>query len=139
MNFAFTEEQQQLRQEVRDFLEAEIARGTFQPREDSWMVGDSREFSRKLGEKSWIGMTWPKEYGGGGRSYIDRLIVTEELLRYGAPVHGHWTGDRQIGPALMRFGTEEQRKDLLPRIIRGELTFALGFSEPGKFQSPCLF
>lgn len=130
MNFAFTEEQEQLRQEVRDFLEAEIAQGTFQPREDSWMVGFSREFSQKLGQKGWIGMTWPKEYGGGGRSYIDRLIVTEEMLRYGAPVHSHWTADRQIGPALIRYGTDEQKKEFLPRIIKGELTFALGFSEP---------
>ena len=130
MNFAFTEEQEQLRQEVRDFLEAEIAQGTFQPKEDAWMVGLSRDFSRKLGEKGWIGMTWPKEYGGGGRSYVDRLVVTEELLRYGAPVHGHWLADRQTGPALINHGSEEQKKELLPLIIKGEVTFAFGFSEP---------
>ncbi|MFC2067333.1 acyl-CoA dehydrogenase family protein [Chloroflexota bacterium] len=130
MNFAFTEEQEQLRREVRDFLEAEIAQGTFQPREDAWMVGNSREFSRKLGQRGWIGMTWPKEYGGGGRSYAERLVVTEELLRYGAPVHSHWTADRQIGPALMGHGTEEQRNKFFPGIIRGDLTVAFGFSEP---------
>jgi alkylation response protein AidB-like acyl-CoA dehydrogenase len=64
-------------------------------------------------------MTYPKEYGGAGRSYLERLIVTEELLRAGAPVRTHWTADRQVGPAIFAFGTEEQKKEFLPKIIRG--------------------
>ena len=75
MDFLLTEEQQELREEVRSFLDAEISRGTFQPQEDSWMHGYSREFSRKLGERGWLGMTCPRELGGGGRGYIDRLIA----------------------------------------------------------------
>ena len=130
MDFRFSPEQEKLRQEVRDFLEEEISGGTFRPREDSWMIGTSHAFSKKVSDKGWIGMTYPKQYGGGGRSYMERLIVTEEMLRYGAPVRAHWTGDRQVGPALIRFGSEEQKKRLLPGIIQGELTFALGFSEP---------
>jgi alkylation response protein AidB-like acyl-CoA dehydrogenase len=130
MDYGFSREEEKLRCEVRDFLEEEIRNDTFQTREDSWMIGTSHAFSKKVSAKGWIGMTYPKEYGGGGRSYMERLIVTEEMLRYGAPVRAHWTGDRQVGPALVHFGSEEQKKRLLPGIIQGELTFALGFSEP---------
>jgi alkylation response protein AidB-like acyl-CoA dehydrogenase len=76
-------------------------------------------------------MTWPHEYGGGGRTYVERAIVTEELLRAGAPTAAHWVGDRQIGPALLAHGTEDQKREFLPRIVRGELVFCLGMSEPG--------
>jgi len=130
MEFRFTEEQEKLRQEVRDFLEAELRAGSFTPMLDSWVVGFSPEFSRKIAQRGWIGFTWPKEYGGQGRSYTDRLIITEELLRYGAPVSFHWIADRQMGPSFMRFGTEEQKKEFLPRIIRGEISFCIGMSEP---------
>ena len=81
MDFQFTPEQEQFRQEVKDFLEAEIKQGTFQPSCDAWIQGYSPEFTKKVAQKHWIGLTWPKEYGGQGRSHIDRLILTEELLR----------------------------------------------------------
>src|SRR6185295_17087966 len=93
--------------------------------------GFSPEFSRRLGAAGWIGVTWPRAYGGGERSYVERAIVTEELLRAGAPTAAHWVGDRQIGPSLLAHGTEEQKRDILPRIVRGELVFCLGMSEPG--------
>ncbi len=96
----------------------------------SWS-GGSREFSRKLGARGWIGMTWPKEYGGHERLYAERYVVIEELLVAGAPVGSHWVADRQSGPLLLRFGTEEQRRTLLPAIARGELCFCIGMSEPG--------
>jgi alkylation response protein AidB-like acyl-CoA dehydrogenase len=130
MEFGFSKDEEKLRQDVREFLQEEIRQGVFQITEDAWMTGTSREFSQKLAKRGWIGMTYPKEYGGGGRSYMERLIVTEELLRVGAPVRAHWTGDRQVGPAIAQFGTEEQKKEFLPKIIRGELTISLGFSEP---------
>jgi alkylation response protein AidB-like acyl-CoA dehydrogenase len=76
-------------------------------------------------------MTWPKRYGGAERTYLDRLIVTEECLRAGAPVAAHWFGDRQIGPALLAHGTEEQKSFFVPRIVRAELSFCVGMSEPG--------
>jgi len=129
MEFRFTPEQQALRQEVRDFLEEEITRGGFTPCIDGWLQW-SPSFSRQLGKRGWIGFTWPKEYGGQGRSYVDRLIITEELLRYGAPCGFHWIGDRQIGPSIIVFGTEEQRKEFLPRILKGEVSFCIGMSEP---------
>jgi alkylation response protein AidB-like acyl-CoA dehydrogenase len=80
--------------------------------------------------KGWIGLTWPEEHGGQGRSYIDRLIITEEMLRYGAPAACHWFADRQIGGAIVQEGTDEQKKELLPKIIRGEAYVGLGMSEP---------
>lgn len=129
MDFALTPEQQTFRQEIRDFLTQEV-----QPHdvvEDGWIVGFSREFSRKLGDRGWIGLTWPKKYGGQERSYLDRVVLTEELLRAGAPVAAHWLGDRQVGPALLAYGSEEQKAEILPRVTKGDIVFCLGMSEPG--------
>ena len=75
-------------------------------------------------------MLWPKKYGGHERSALERYVVLEEMLAAGAPVSAHWVADRQSGPLLLRFGTEEQRQRFLPRIARGELAFAIGMSEP---------
>ena len=128
MDFALTDAQSTLREEVRGFLD-----GTLRPedaRDDGWIVGFSREFSRALGARGWIGYTWPKRYGGAEGSYLERLIITEELLRAGAPVGAHWLADRQIGPALLAYGNEEQRLELLPSIAKGELFFCIGMSEP---------
>jgi len=119
-----------LRHEVRGFLAAERAAGGFVPRVDSWISGWDEEFSRKLGARGWLGMTIPKQYGGHGRSHLDRYVVTEELLAAGAPVAAHWVADRQVGPSLMRYGTDYQRKRYLPGIARGETYFAIGMSEP---------
>jgi len=130
MDFQFSEEQNKFRQEVRDFLEEEMKQGTFQPSCDAWIMGFSPELTKKVAAKGWIGLTWPKEYGGQGRSYIDRLILTEEMLRYGAPAACHWFADRQIGGAILHYGTEEQKKELLPKIMRGEAYVGLGMSEP---------
>ena len=75
-------------------------------------------------------MTWPKRYGGGERSMLERYVVTEELLAAGAPVGAHWIADRQSAPLLLRYGTEEQRLAFLPGIARGEIFFCIGMSEP---------
>src|SRR5512139_2709343 len=114
MDFRFTEEQESFRQEVRDFLESEIKQGAFKPACDAWIQGFSPEFTKKMAAKRWIGLSWPKEHGGLGRTNVDRFILTEELLRYGAPTALHWFADRQIGRAVMHFGTDEQKKDMLP-------------------------
>jgi alkylation response protein AidB-like acyl-CoA dehydrogenase len=118
-----------LRAELRAFLDAERAAGHFVAGADSWMNA-SPAFSRKLGARGWLGMTWPRAYGGGERSALERYVVTEELLTAGAPVGAHWISDRQTGPMLLRFGTEEQRLAFMPRIARGECYFAIGMSEP---------
>jgi acyl-CoA dehydrogenase len=118
-----------LRREVRDFLAIETAAGHCLASSD-FGGHFAPEFSRKLGERGWIGMTWPRRYGGGERTTLERYVVTEELLVAGAPVTAHWTADRQSGPLLLRFGTEEQRQRFLPPICRGESYFCIGMSEP---------
>lgn len=118
-----------LRQEVRDFLAAEKARGGFTVGPGLWLRVDP-EFSAKLGGRGWVGMTLPREYGGHGQSALHRYVVTEELLASGAPLRFHWVADRQVGPNLLRFGTEFQKKQLLPRIAAGKCCFCVGMSEP---------
>jgi alkylation response protein AidB-like acyl-CoA dehydrogenase len=119
-----------LRQDVRDFLAGEIGSGRIRPHCDSWLSGWDAAFSRRLGARGWIGMTFPRQYGGTDAGALHRFVVTEELLAAGAPVAAHWIADRQSGPALLRFGTEQQRAEILPGIARGELYFAIGMSEP---------
>jgi hypothetical protein len=125
-----SEQAEILRQEVQGFIYAEREKGTFESKCDSWLSGYSPEFSRRLGEQGWIGMTWPSRYGGKERSAIERYVVIEELLAAGAPVAAHWIADRQTGPLLLRYGTEQQREFFLPKIAKGECYFAIGLSEP---------
>jgi len=117
-----------LREEVRAFLRAHLGGWTPARRAHSW-DGFDPEFSRKVGERGWIGMTWPRRYGGGESSALERHVVLEEMLVAGAPVSSHWIADRQSGPLLLRFGSERQRQEILPRIARGELCFCIGMSE----------
>ena len=126
----FTKEQEVFREEVRQFLQNELQKGTFKKKCDSWLSGSDPQFSKLVAKQGWIGMTWPKEYGGSARSTIDRYILTEEFLAAGAPVAAHWFADRQTGPLLLRFGTDYQKQFFLPKIARGECFFALGLSEP---------
>jgi acyl-CoA dehydrogenase len=120
----------QLRAEVRAFLDEERAAAAWSPRADVWLSGWDERFTKELGRRGWLGMTIPVEYGGKGATPLDRYVVTEELLAAGAPVAAHWVADRQIGPTLMRFGTEVQRQKFLPGIARGEVYFGIGMSEP---------
>jgi alkylation response protein AidB-like acyl-CoA dehydrogenase len=118
-----------LREEIRSFLAEELRHVPKVTRAQTWS-GSDPEFSRKMGAKGWIGMTWPKKYGGHERSFFDRYVMLEEMLAAGAPVGAHWIGDRQSGPLLLRFGTEEQRQLILPRVAKGECYFCIGMSEP---------
>jgi alkylation response protein AidB-like acyl-CoA dehydrogenase len=122
-------EAESLRAEVRQFLKEQFNGAAPVKRAKSW-GGFDREFSRRVGARGWIGLTWPKKYGGHERSFLERYVVMEEMLAAGAPVSAHWVADRQSGPLLLRFGTEEQRQRILPGIVSGELAFAIGMSEP---------
>src|SRR5687767_15440425 len=119
-----------LRKEVREFLHETMEGPVPMQREKTW-GGFDREFSKKVGARGWIGMTWPKKYGGHERTFLERYVVLEEMLAAGAPVSAHWVADRQSGPLLLRFGTEEQRRRFLPAIARGRHYFCIGLSEPG--------
>jgi alkylation response protein AidB-like acyl-CoA dehydrogenase len=114
----------QMRVEVREFI-----------KEHEHLMGFSkaefnRDFSRAMGRRGWIGMTWPKRYGGQERTAFERFVLIEEMLAAGAPLSAHYTGDRQSGPNILRFGTEEQKMFFCPKIAAGELSFSIGMSEP---------
>ncbi len=121
-------EAEALRLEVRDFLTTGLASRKPVERAESW-TGLDPEFSRAMGKRGWIGMTWPKEVGGHGRSALERYVVLEEMLAAGAPVGLHWIADRQSGPLIIRVGSEEQKK-ILPGIAAGETYVCIGMSEP---------
>ena len=122
-------EAKKLRAEVRAFCEQERAAGTFQPVLGSMVAADPA-FSAKVGARGWLGMTWPKQYGGHERTALERYVVVEELLAAGAPCLAHWIADRQSGPQILRHGSERARKMILPEIAAGRCFFAIGMSEP---------
>ncbi|MDH3047229.1 acyl-CoA dehydrogenase family protein [Gordonia alkanivorans] len=119
-----------LRLEVREFIAAQAREGLLVGQVDSWLTGWDEDFSRSLAERGWLGMTIPIEYGGRGRGFLERFVVTEELLAAGAPLAAHWISDRQIAPSLLKYGTEFQKETLLPGIAAGQTYFAIGMSEP---------
>ena len=118
-----------LQTEVREFLAAELPPGSHEP--CLGMAADhDREFSSKMAARGWVGMALPSRWGGSDRTAVQRFIVVEEMLRWGAPVGHHWVADRQTGNVILKFGTDEQRERFLAPICRGELGFSIGMSEP---------
>src|SRR5260370_30311553 len=118
----------ELRREVRAFLKEGIAAGTFSPH--GGRGDNARAFARKVGARGWIGMTWPKKYGGHERSHLERYVVIEEMLAHRAPTRSYSTADRQSGPVILRYGQEAVKQKILPQIAAGELCFCIGLSEP---------
>ena len=118
-----------LRADVRSFLDAALVGMPADRRARSWLGFDA-DFSRALGQRGWIGLALPKEYGGGGRDAFARFVLVEELLARGAPVSAHWIAERQSAPMVLRYGTEAQKRFFVPRVCRGELFFCIGMSEP---------
>ena len=129
MDFAYTPEQEALRQEVQRFIEDNVTPEILAEVEESGLRSRgplTRGLYQKIAERGWIGISWPKEYGGQGGSRIDQYIVEEEFGRIGIEVGGAGSG----APAILAAGTEEQKKYFLPGLIKGEISFALGFTEP---------
>src|ERR1700722_19098728 len=125
-----------LRASVRDFLRNDRAEFGWQPTVDAWLSRWDEAFSARLGDAGFLGLTIPTVYGGQGRGHLQRYVVTEELLAHGAPVAAHWVADRQVAPAVMTYGTDEQRQRILPRIAKGRLFSAIGMSEPQAGSAP---
>lgn len=119
-----------LRADLRAWLAANQPQGDVVKRANCWASFD-QDFSRALGAAGYIGMTLPSRYGGGDRHPLERYVVIEELLAAGAPVGAHWIADRQTGPLILRYGSEEQRERYLPGIAKGALYACIGLSEPG--------
>ena len=118
-----------LRPAVRAFLD-EALRGRPTDRlARSWMGFDAG-FSRALAAQGWVGLTLPRQHGGGGQDAFHRFVLAEELLARGAPVSAHWIADRQSGPLILKYGSEAQRAFFLPKICAAEVFFCIGMSEP---------
>jgi alkylation response protein AidB-like acyl-CoA dehydrogenase len=128
MDFAMAPELEALRAEATAVALEAAKRAPFP--EDSWIVGHDPELTRELGQRGWIGMTWPVEEGGHGRTALERFIVYEALISHGAPIAAGWFADRQMGPSLLQFGTPAQRRRWLPGIVAGESMWCVGMSEP---------
>lgn len=127
----FPEGCDELRLEVREFIAKERESGSLADQSGNAEVrGFNRAFSRRMGEKGWIGLMWPKSVGGQERSALERYVINEELLVARAPTTAHFVAERQSGPLLIRFGTDAHRAEIIPRIMRGECTFCIGMSEP---------
>ena len=107
-----TDSELALQAEVREFLAAELPPGSHEPCLGMAARKD-KEFSRKMAERGWVGMALPTEWGGSDRKAVDRFIVVEEMLRWGAPVGHHWVADRQTGNVILKFGNDEQRERFL--------------------------
>ena len=123
-----TDAERSLQLEVGTYLDERLPKGSYELGL-GMSSGVDPEFSKDLGSKGWIGMSLPPEFGGHGRSAVERLVVVEALLGRGAPVGYHWVADRQSGPNIAANGTTEQKKKYLPGIARGELSFSIGMSE----------
>jgi alkylation response protein AidB-like acyl-CoA dehydrogenase len=126
---AIPPEDEALRAPVREFLAQAMKNVPARVRAKSWSGYDSG-FSRELGRKGWLGLTLPKEYGGGGRSPYARYVMVEEFLNFGAPVGSHWIADRQSAPLILKYGSEAQKQFYIPPVCRGESFFCIGMSEP---------
>ena len=122
-------EADEMRRKVRAFLKEERDNGRYAAHRTSWSTFDP-EFSKRAAKAGFIGMTWPKRYGGGEYSNLQRFVVTEEMLAAGAPGGAHWIADRQSGPQILKHGSERARELILPRIAAGECYFGIGMSEP---------
>jgi alkylation response protein AidB-like acyl-CoA dehydrogenase len=121
---------EEIRARIRNHLADELAAGRYTPRCDTWLSGHDAEFSQRLGAAGFLGLTWPKQYGGHERSALDRFVVVEELLAHGAPIAAHWISDRQSGPGILKNGNDRLKELLLPGMTRGEIYFSIGMSEP---------
>ncbi|MCW2780323.1 MAG: Acyl-CoA dehydrogenase [Marmoricola sp.] len=123
-----TPQELELQRGARAFLRDALPQGSYEPGlgMDS---GRDAAFSQQLAKYGWIGVAIPTEYGGRNGTAVDRFVITEELLRSGAPVTHHWVADRQTAPLLLKFGTEEQKRRFLPAIASAEISFCIGMSE----------
>jgi acyl-CoA dehydrogenase len=118
-----------LRQEVRAFIAEHMAGYSKEQRAHNWTGRDSG-MTKKMAQQGWLGMTWPKKYGGAERSMLERYVMLEEMLAVGAPMGAHWSADRQMGPLLMRYAPETLAPRIVPKIVSGDCAFCIGMSEP---------
>ena len=129
MDLTYPPEAEEFRVEIRAWLDDNL------PPDFQELRGEERkEFNerwvRKLFEGGWICASWPKEYGGKGLTTMQQVVLAEEFARAGAPMRADFFGDTLVGPTILQWGTEEQKKEFLPKILKGEISWCQGFSEP---------
>ena len=130
MNFRLRESEERLRAEVCEFLTEELGTThTSEPRPMPPGYMPARDFERKLGERGWLALSWPPEYGGGGRPVAEQFIAEEEVALHGGPASDA-IARVIVAPILMAKGSEEQKRRYLPQLARGEIAFCLGYTEP---------
>lgn len=128
MHIAYTEQQEELRQELQQYFSKLMTEEV----QRQMLAGEGseiyRDLVRQMGKDGWLGIGWPKEFGGQSRSMLEQLIFTDEATKSGAPVP--FLTLNTVGPTIMEYGTEEQKSFFLPRILEGEMHFSIGYSEP---------
>jgi alkylation response protein AidB-like acyl-CoA dehydrogenase len=130
MYIGYSDAQEKLRQELRAYYAALLTPDVVEQLAHSQGVGPAmRRVVRQMGEDGWLGIGWPTEWGGQGRSAIEQFIFFDESMRAGAPVP--MLTVNTVGPTIMQFGSDEQKEFFLPKILKGEIHFCIGYSEPG--------
>ena len=135
MDFRYPPESGTFRTELRGWLEKHLT-GEFRalgtnPSFDLATWPTRIAWEQEMGRGGWVGIEWPREYGGRGASVMESLVFAEEYARAGAPIRTSTFGESLLGPTLIHFGTDEQKQRFLPKILKGEMTWCQGFSEPG--------
>ncbi len=129
MEIVYTEEQQALKSELRAYYENLLTPELEQELSHAGGIGPVvRKVVKQMGSDGWLGIGWPKEWGGQGRSAIEQFIFFDESMRSGAPVP--MLTINTVGPTIMNFGTPEQKEFFLPKILAGEIHFCIGYTEP---------
>ncbi len=133
MDLTYPPEAEQFRDEIRGWLTDNMPAGWFEPGFE--MSGEdrsafNREWPSKLFEGGWICATWPEEYGGKGLTTMQGVVLAEEFASARAPLRADFFGDTLVGPTILKWGSEQQKKEFLPKILRGEMSWCQGFSEP---------
>jgi alkylation response protein AidB-like acyl-CoA dehydrogenase len=130
MDFRFTADLERFRLHVQDFLRRTLTPEFWDRHRAQGGGSSSPEFSRAAGNEGMLAIAWPGEYGGRGKGFFEQMISMQEMVLAGAPMEHHRRAVQQVGPSIMLFGTEEQKRHYLPRIASGEISFAMGLSEP---------
>ncbi len=130
MDFHFTPEHENFRADVRAFLERTLTPDFWDRHREKGGGSSSPEFSQAAGREGMLAIAWPEEYGGRGKGFFEQMIYMEEMVLAGAPMEHHRRAVQQVGPSIMLFGTDEQKREYLPRVASGEISFAMGLSEP---------
>src|SRR5205085_10652839 len=133
MDLTYPPDAEEFRGEIRAWLEENLPDGWFD--EGFTMSPEERrkfheDWTQKLFDGGWICASWPQEYGGKGLSIMQNVVLNEEFARAGAPLRADFFGDTLVGPTILQWGTEEQKKDFLPKILSGQISWCQGFSEP---------